>query len=179
MIYTFRILSAEDENYFREIEIDNSLTFLDLHYSIAKCNNFDPSQMASFFICDQNWEKQKEITLFDMEEDDDDKSMERHPMDVSVLSEFVSEKQQKLLYIFDFFTERGFFIELMNIKKKVKGQNFYSKCTLSHSDPPVQFLDPEQLDDFLDTDDLDKDWEDSVDEDEFKGFTNIDDLEDI
>lgn len=176
MIYTFRILSVEDDEYIREIEIESNSTFLDLHHSIVSCNNFDPSQMASFFICDQNWEKQKEITLFEMEGDDDDRSMDRHPMDVSVLSEFVSEKRQKLLYIFDFFTERGFFIELMNIKKKVKDQDSYPKCTLSHSNPPVQLLDPLEFDDLQDSGDLDKDQEDLVD---LNGFCNIDDQEDI
>ncbi len=57
--------------------------------------------MTSFFICDDDWEKEKEITLEEMgiirKRQLGD---ERNP-----LSELVEDEKQKLLYVFDYMTE--------------------------------------------------------------------------
>ncbi len=49
--------------------------------------------------------------MFEMVEDD---KTDKVVMDVALLREFVTEPKQKLVYLFDFFTERGFFIELVD-----------------------------------------------------------------
>ena len=63
MIYRFTIISDEVDDFVREIQIDPEATFFDLHEAILKAANYTNDQMTSFFICDDDWEKEKEITL--------------------------------------------------------------------------------------------------------------------
>ena len=62
MIYRFTLISDEAEGFMREIQIDPDATFFDFHQAILKSVNFKDNQMTSFFICDEDWEKEKEIT---------------------------------------------------------------------------------------------------------------------
>ena len=66
MIYLFRIISDEDPEFYRNLVIDGADTFLDFHHTLQKNLGFDPSQLASFFITNDMWEKQQEITLIDV-----------------------------------------------------------------------------------------------------------------
>ena len=67
MIYRFTIISDEVDNFVREIQIDPEATFFDLHEAILKAANYTNDQMTSFFICDDDLEKEKEITLEEMD----------------------------------------------------------------------------------------------------------------
>ncbi|MDE6526130.1 MAG: hypothetical protein K2L75_02650 [Muribaculaceae bacterium] len=107
MIFNFRIVSDEVDNFKREIQIDATATFLDLKKAICACVGYDATQMSSFFLCDRNWEKEKEITFEDMGADDD---QDVWLMDESVLADFIEDDGQKLLYVFDYITERMLFI---------------------------------------------------------------------
>jgi len=60
MIYRFTIISDEVDDFVREIQIDPEATFFDLHEAILKAANYTNDQMTSFFICDDDWEKEKE-----------------------------------------------------------------------------------------------------------------------
>ena len=51
MVYKFRLLSDEVENFRRDIEIDSEATFLELHKAILDSVNYPDDQMTSFFIC--------------------------------------------------------------------------------------------------------------------------------
>lgn len=57
MVYKFRIISDEVDDFLREIKIDSEASFYDLHEAILKCTNYKDDQMTSFFICDDDWEK--------------------------------------------------------------------------------------------------------------------------
>ena len=63
MIYRFTIISDEVDDFVREIQIDPEATFYDFHEAILKSAGYTNDQMTSFFICDDDWEKEKEITL--------------------------------------------------------------------------------------------------------------------
>ena len=126
MIFTFRIVSDEVDNFKREIKIDATATFLDLKNAICESVGYDKTQMSSFFLCDRNWEKEKEITYEDMGSDAD---QEIWLMDESVLSDFIDDEGQKLLYVFDYMTDRAFFIEMTDI---VTGRSLKDPfCSLS------------------------------------------------
>ena len=66
MIYRFTLISDEVDDFIREIKIDSEATFFDLHEAILKAAGYKDDQMTSFFICDDDWEKDQEITLEDM-----------------------------------------------------------------------------------------------------------------
>ena len=57
MIYKFRIVSDEVDNFKREIAIDADATFLSLRNAICDCVGYDKGQMNSFFLCDNGWGK--------------------------------------------------------------------------------------------------------------------------
>ena len=140
MIYRFTIISDEVDDFVREIQIDPEATFFDLHEAILKAANYTNDQMTSFFICDDDWEKEKEITL---EEMDNNPEMDSWIMKETRLNELIEDEKQKLLYVFDYMTERCFFIELSEIitGKEIKG----AQCTKKSGEAPKQTVDFEEM----------------------------------
>ena len=140
MIYRFTIISDEVDDFVREIQIDPEATFFDFHQAILKSVNYTDDQMTSFFICDDDWEKEQEITL---EEMDTDSEMDSWVMSETPLNELVEDEKQKLLYVFDYMTERCFFIELSEsiTGKEVKA----AVCTHKEGEAPKQTVDFEEL----------------------------------
>lgn len=141
MIFKFLLLSDEVDDFKREIQIDSDATFLDLHKAIIDSVGFKDEEMASFFICDDNWEKEKEITIVEMDTSSEEDS---YVMADCVLNDFLEDEKQKLMYIFDYMTERAFFIELREI---ITGKNLDKPiCDLSEGNPPAQFAEFESFD---------------------------------
>lgn len=140
MIYRFTIISDETDEFVREIQIDPEATFYDFHEAILQSAGYANNQMTSFFICDEDWEKEKEITL---EEMDDDPETDNWIMKDTVISELVEEEKQKLIYVFDYMTDRCFFLELSEIitGKSMKG----AKCTKQVGEAPKQVIDFEEM----------------------------------
>ena len=99
MIYRFTIISDEVDDFVREIQIDPEATFYDFHEAILKSVGYANDQMTSFFICDDDWEKGKEVTL---EEMDDNPEIDSWVMKDTAISELVEDEKQKLLYVFDY-----------------------------------------------------------------------------
>ncbi len=138
MIFRFRLVSDEVSNFKREIEIDGTATFLDLKNAICDSVNYDKNEMSSFFICDDNWEKTKEITLEEMDADS-----ESYLMDECVLSDFLDDEGQKMLFTFDYMTDRSLFMEL---KKIITGRVLMDPvCTLSLGKAPQQSVDIDEF----------------------------------
>lgn len=136
MIYRFTIVSDEVDGFMREIQIDSDATFLDFHKAIVGSIKYADSQMTSFILCDDEWEKEKEVTLEDMGSSSED---DVFLMKDTVLSELIEDEKQKLRYVFDYMTERALFIELSEIitSKNLKAP----KCTKSEGDAPAQTTD--------------------------------------
>ena len=140
MIYRFTIISDEVEDFLREIQIDPEATFYDFHEAIIHSVGYTNDQMTSFFICDEDWEKEKEITL---EEMDDNPEIDSWVMRDTPISELVEDEKQKLLYVFDYMTERCFFIELTEI---ITGKSLKAaKCTKKQGEAPKQTVDFEEM----------------------------------
>jgi len=109
MVYKFRIFSDEADLFEREITIDAEALFIDLHYAILDSVGYDKSEMTSFFVCDENWEKEVEITLVEM---DTNPEVDSWVMDKTHLNELVEDEGQHLIFMFDYLTERSFYMEL-------------------------------------------------------------------
>jgi hypothetical protein len=136
MVYKFRLLSDEVKDFVRDIEIRSDQTFFDFHRIIQDDLGYDNSQIASFFLTNSLWEKEKEFTLFDMS-DGENKSLV--PMDKAFLKNYILDPKQRLIYVFDFFNERTFFIELTDTQKEIKYSD-YPAVTFSKGNPPQQIL---------------------------------------
>ncbi|MFV0378935.1 MAG: IS1096 element passenger TnpR family protein [Mangrovibacterium sp.] len=86
-------------------------TFADLHRLLQNNCCFEPNQLASFFISGTNCGQKTEITQLDMGWDKPHKLV----MDRTPLQQVLAQKNQKLCYVFDFFTDRLLNIELTQI----------------------------------------------------------------
>lgn len=158
MIYKFRLISPEVDGFYMDIDIDENQSFLDFHNIIQDAAKYDRSQMASFFLSNEKWEKVHEITLLDMT---DENVAKITLMEEAVMNDFIVEKRQKLLYVFDFFSERAFFIELLDIVRP-NGIINYPICSAIKGMPPMQIIiNDEELHAYLQNiDDDDDDFND-------------------
>lgn len=137
MVYKFRIISDEVDDFLREIDIDSEASFYDLHEAILKSTGYKNDQMTSFFICDDDWEKETEITLEDMGNGSSEE--DTYVMKDTRLSELLEDEKQKLIYVFDPLTERVFFIELSEI---ITGKDLKrATCVRKEGNPPKQTID--------------------------------------
>ena len=132
-IYRFVILSDEEESFVREIEMLQNHTFLDFHKAIQTACDFDHSQMTSFFLVDNNWNKLKELTLENL--GDDCGQFSANYMGKTYLKNELKFRKQKLLYVFDFFTERVLFIYLRDIYP-AKSEDLLPRLVYSRGKPP-------------------------------------------
>jgi hypothetical protein len=136
MVYRFLLLSDEADNFKREIQISSQATFFDFHKEILKTTGYDENQIYSFFTCADDWSKQTEITLIEMDTSSEEDS---YVMEDTRLEELIEDERQKLLYVFDQLNERMFFIELREI---ITGKNLKEPvCTKSVDIPPKQFVE--------------------------------------
>lgn len=135
MIYRFLILSDEVDDFKREIKIDSEATFLDLHNAILDSVGYTKDQMCSFFICDDDWTKRTEITLIEM---DTSSEVDSYIMEDTHLDELLEDEHQKLMFVFDYMTERAFFMELREI---ITGQDLDKPvCSKSVGQAPAQII---------------------------------------
>lgn len=136
MVLKFRLISNEQDDFIRDIEILADQTFFHFHETIQDNLQFDKSQIASFFICNQQWEKEQEITLFELTEEEATKVL---IMDNTVVGEYMKDIHDKMLYVFDVFNERLFFIELMETLKQDPAIT-YPRCSLEEGLAPRQII---------------------------------------
>ena len=142
MIYKFRIISEEVSNFKLEIQADADSTFLSLRNAILDAVGYSKDQLDSFIICDDEWRKEKEITLADMDSDSDE---DIWLMDETRLSDLIEDEGQKLAFVFDNLANRCFFMDMKRLfsakicrsrcahVKKVVHQNKHKTLTLSHN----------------------------------------------
>lgn len=134
MVYKFLFISDEDTDFMREISIDAEATFFDLHNAILDAVKYDKDAMTSFFICNENWEKEQEITLVEMDTSAD---VDNYVMDQTSLEELLQDEHQKILYVFDYISDRAFFMELKEI---IPGQHLATAlCTAQIGEAPEQY----------------------------------------
>jgi hypothetical protein len=164
MVCVFEITSIENPEFKRLIQIGSESTFEDLHLITQDTSNFDQTQLASFFLTDDNWGKQIEISLLDA-----DKSNKRViSMRKTKLDEYISEIGQKLVYVFDFFNERYFYVELK--EKLMKTDLKEPFVAYEKGNAPSQFL----------ISDLESPEVETIDRDEsYKSFGDLEDYYEI
>ena len=65
MVYKFRVILDNEDDVFRDIAILNNDTLEDLHNAIFNSFGFDGMEVGSFYTCDDTWNQEDEISLFD------------------------------------------------------------------------------------------------------------------
>ncbi|MGE0079166.1 MAG: hypothetical protein AB7S48_15010 [Bacteroidales bacterium] len=137
MIYKFRMISADDKAFLRDFEIDANQTFLSFHNAIQENLGFDSSQLASFFLTDEHWNKGMELTLIDMQNEG---GLAAIPMDSIRINELIKDRKERLLYVYDIFTDQSLFLELLDVFEPLEGVK-YPICSASVGEAPVQLAD--------------------------------------
>ena len=156
-VYTFRGLSNEEDNFYLEVSVRSDQTFLEFHNGLQGGLKYNKGHVASFYLTNQDWEKEKEITLIDMS---DDSGGEILNMADTRIKEMIIGKKTRLLYVFDFFFERALNLELVR-KELLDNKDAYPKIIACRGTVPPQLIAPGQptgnMEDFLDDEDPDVD----------------------
>jgi len=167
MIYKLRIILDTEQDVIREIAIKESDTLEDLHNATVNAFGFDGTEMASFYMTDDNWNQGAEIPLFDMSENGDAVTMQHF-----IISDIIDTEKTKLIYVYDFFSMWSFFIELVDIVEDINEYELpallFTLGTIPDEAPEKEFKS-EAMDDNINEDDVD------IDIDEFD-FDNFDEL---
>ena len=156
MLYRFRVILDAEEDVFRDIEIMADNTLEDLHNTILQSFGFDGTEMASFYISDDDWNQGEEISQFDMVEGGSSVRL----MNETTLDDILSEEQTKLIYVYDFLSMWTFMVELAEIAEPEPGMD-YPNLMFVHGQLPTA---PPEKEFLAEEDDLDIDEDFDVDD---------------
>jgi hypothetical protein len=162
MIYKFRVILDAEEDVFRDIAIDENETLEDLHNSIVNAFGFDGNEVASFYTCDDTWNQEEEIPMFDT----GDIEGEQKIMSDYQLNTILDKENTKIIYVYDFINMWTFLVELAAVEEEEIG-TVYPSLLFSHGELPE--IAPEKQFDAED-DNFYSEFEDDLDEDDLDGF---------
>jgi hypothetical protein len=170
MVYKFRVILDAEEDVFRDIAIQEEDTLEDLHNAIFNAFGFDGMEVASFYTCDEQWNQEDEISLFDT----GDIPGEQKIMSDYSLNQLLSKDQTKIIYVYDFINMWTFLVELAAIQEEEIGL-IYPNLLFSIGELPS--IAPEKEFE-ADNDDFQSEFEDDLDQDDLDMFSGDDSFED-
>lgn len=142
-VYKFKLFIEDNEDIYREIEILSGQTFEDFHNAIQEAYKFDKKHAASFFVSDDYWRKDQEITLREedlpLDKEEERKGVSpKNLMAKTKIAKYIDSPRQRFLYVFDPAVKWTFCIELMKIlPDNPKGS--YPSCVKSIGNAPKQY----------------------------------------
>ncbi len=135
LIFRFRMLSDENDNFVRDYEVRYDMTLLEFHNFLLEVLEYDPC-MASFFTADRMWEKQREFTLMDM--GDSETGLPTEKMENVCLGQIIHNQRDRLIYLFDMLGDRAYYLELTGAYKEEPG-NSYPREIFARAEVPDQY----------------------------------------
>lgn len=172
MIYKFRAILDAEEDIFRDIAIAEDDSLEDLHNALVNAFGFDGNEIASFYTCDDKWNQDEEISLFDT----GDNPGEQKIMGDYQLNELLDRDSTKIIYVYDFMNMWTFLVELAAIEEAEAGAT-YPDLLFSHGEMPLAAPDKEFEGERM-HDDIYGEFEDDLDEDDLDMFGGDDSFED-
>ena len=172
MVYKFRAILDVEEDIFRDIAILAEDTLEDLHNAIFNSFGFDGMEIGSFYTCDNTWNQEDEISLFDT----GDVLGEQKIMSDYQLSDILDKENTKIIYVYDFINMWTFLVELASIEDEVVG-NTYPETLFSHGEMPDEAFEKNFEADMQD--DIYGEFEDDLDEDDLDMFEGDDSFEEF
>ncbi|MDP4935197.1 MAG: plasmid pRiA4b ORF-3 family protein [Salibacteraceae bacterium] len=136
-VLQIRALLDYEKNVFRDIEIGADDHFGQLHDIIQEAFGFDNSQMASFYVSNEEWIKGREITLMDVGEKDEngDAILLMHHISVG---DYLTEQSEKMIYVFDFLLMWCFYLDVISVSE-LEDTVILPRITQSFGDAPAQY----------------------------------------
>lgn len=138
MVYLSHITSMEKPDFCLQIVLDVSHTFADFHSTIQKACGYNTNQVASFFFL-PNTCPAKQIEISEM--NPGLSGFPKYTMGKTQLKNLLGTKQERLLYVFDFYQDRSFDIELTQIC--MEKSLLEPSITSMRGDAPAQTLEEE------------------------------------
>jgi Plasmid pRiA4b ORF-3-like protein len=170
MVYKFRVILDAEEDVFRDIAILQEDTLEDLHNAIVNAFGFDGMEVASFYTCDDTWNQEDEIPMFDTGDIVGDvKTMSDY-----ALLEILDKANTKIIYVYDFINMWTFLVELAAVEDIIAG-NVYPETIFSHGIMPEDAGDKKFE---ADEDENYNEFEDDLDEDDLDMLEGDDHYED-
>jgi len=134
MIFRFRMLSDENDRFVRDYEVPYDMTLLDFHRFLLESLEYEEC-MTSFFTADERWEKQREFTLMDM---GDGSAEGPEPMERVTLGQIIHNRRDRLIYLFDLFGDRAYYLELTGSYEADKDAS-YPREIFARAEAPDQY----------------------------------------
>lgn len=114
MLIQFRMLSDENDAFYRDYEVPYDLSLFDFHRFICTGLGYDPEGMNSFFASNAEWEKLQEYTAFDM-------GIEEEGMPAAMgsvnVGQIMHRKRDRLIYVFDPLNDRALYLEVTGARE--------------------------------------------------------------
>ncbi len=186
LIYKFKVNFEDQDDFLREIELRADQTFEDFHQAILGNLALDPGMLASFYICDHRFRKQKEIQLVETssierrkhtDENDQIENINKTLlMKDAELKDFIDDPHQRLVFLYDYINRWTFYIELIKIMPEDKSVR-YPRFSKSLGPVPRELTaTPAQLPGVEIADDLAFDMQDEdISQEDISGLNQIDD----
>lgn len=134
MIFQFRMLSDENDNFVRDYEVPHDMTLLEFHQFILCTLEYEEC-MTSFFTANDHWETLREFTLVDMGDGEENAP---EPMETTTLGQIIRKRHDRLIYFFDLLGDRAFFLELVGAFESQEGMHY--PCEIyAQEDAPDQY----------------------------------------
>lgn len=148
-MYKIRVILDTKEDVIRTLTVKDTLNLEELHKDIAKSFGFNGQEMASFYRTNDAWNQGEEIPLFNMSEFGDALSMS-----ICFLNQDIPNINDKLIYVYDFFSMWTFYVEVIDITNEVIDESkiIMSIGSVPEEAPEKEFIAEKNEDDFSDND---------------------------
>ena len=165
-----RVVADTQEDIFIDFSISKRCNFSDIHHFLISKFNLNKLELSSFYYSNDLWDKGEEITLVNMNFDDE-KNIKF--MDIVLLEDVYKEGHLKFLYVNDFLNMNIFYLEILK-EVDIDGDNQVNILhQLGEYEPKNQNLEEKTFEDDKknEIDEILKEY----DEDDFNKFEELDD----
>jgi hypothetical protein len=135
-LFRFRVYWEEDDQVYRDIELQTGQTFLAFHQAIVKAYDFDGKHAASFYESNDRWERGREFNSEVLTNKKDAPALSMIKTPVSAL---VTNPSQKFVYEYDPAKKWSFLVELIGISKEEDPRKTYPLTVRKEGIAPSQY----------------------------------------
>lgn len=135
-ILRFRISWEEDDQTYRDIELQGSQTFMDFHKAILQSFEFDAKHPASFYESDDKWGRGRELNSEVLVNKKDAPALSMVKTPVSAL---IATPDQKFIYVYDPAKKWTFTVELIGVNKDETPRRVYPFVLRKEGIAPAQY----------------------------------------
>jgi hypothetical protein len=135
-ILRFRVYWEDDDQTYRDIEIQGNMNFLDFHKAIVTAYEFDGKHTASFYESNDKWGYGRELNSEVLVNKKDAPALSMVKTPVSAL---VAKPDQKFIYVYDPAKKWTFLVELIGVSKEETARRIYPFLLRKEGIAPAQY----------------------------------------